>query len=142
MFTSYREKYLEEQVEVLSKFLEKNPQYEEFTNVFRKFLYKDNYYCKISVGKNKGNYFQSYLSSILKNYNIVLSSYENEPQFIIKGHRGDTITVINLALIKNIHINTTKDKNGKPYIYEISFTYDQEDCIVDYELYFIDNNIS
>lgn len=137
-------KRLEEKNQILNKFLENNPQYEELVEVFKKFLHKKSESrCEICVGKRNDDCFQSYLSTIANNYNVILSNYQDEPQFIIKENCRNTLVAINLSLVKNIHIDTIeyKDENINVCDYKIDFSYNQGDCEVDYHIHFYNTNL-
>lgn len=137
-------KRLEEKNRILNTFLEGKPQYEELVKVFKKFLHKKNESrCEIYVGKRNNDCFQSYLSTIANNYNVILSNYQDEPQYIIKDYRGNTLVAINLSLVKNIHIDTTEyeDENTYVYDYKIDFAYNLGDFEVDYHMHFYNTNL-
>lgn len=133
MVTSKR---LEEKREILNKFLVNNPQYKEIADVFGNFLHKENKHrCEIHIGKNNGDYFQSYLSIVVKSYNVILSNYETEPEYIIREYdNGNTLAVFNLALMENVHIDIAKDDYDNILDYEITFTYSQREYKIDYHM--------
>lgn len=140
-------KRLEEKNQILNKFLEYNPQYEKLVEVFKKFLHKKNdFRCEICVGKRNSdcfNCFQSYLSTIVNDYNIILSNHKDEPQYIIREYCGNTLVTINLSLVKDIHIDTTEYKDGHINVcdYKIDFSYNQGDCEIDYHIHFYNTNL-
>ena len=110
-------------------------EYRQFADLFTPMLFKENYHnIFINVGIKSYKSFTSWLSTKLENFVVVLSVFDKEPQLIIRGKDGLNITMINLALISNLHIKTTENPNS--YYHDIEFRYNNE---VDYQMRIVIN---
>lgn len=113
--------------------------HKKFIDIFFPMFYQQNKHrLEISVGKKISNeVFQSLLTTTTKNFNVVLTQYGNEPQFIIREfNSNNSITCINLALIKDLEINTI-DNAPFDTRYKIDFNYNNE---IDYRMWIVVEN--
>ena len=104
-------------------------EYQNLANLITPMLFKENYHkLYIGVGSQSPKSFTSWLSTSLENFIFVLSTFNEEPQLIIKSN-GFNIASINLALITSLHINT--HDNPDSWYYDIEFRYNNE---IDYKM--------
>jgi hypothetical protein len=111
-----------------------NEECKKLIDIFLPMFYQENkHYLEISVGKKASeSKFCSVLSMITTNFNIKLSTWNNEPQFIISDFvHNNTIATINLKLIENLCIESEEDDNINFYRYSIYFNYNNE---IDYNI--------
>ena len=97
----------------------------KFIDLFYPELWKSkntNNKLEISVGKRKANGFQSYLNSVHNNFDVLITSYKNEPQLIFKN-KYNTITIINLKAMDNLSVNVVDRDDISFYQYTIYFRY-------------------
>lgn len=110
-----------------------NKEIAQFVDLFSPMFYERNKHrLEISVGKKLSNYcFSPWLSNVLHDFTVTPDCWEeDEPQIIIKEMSyHNTVALINLAVINNIHIETQEDKEVKFNRYNIYFNYNNE---VDY----------
>jgi hypothetical protein len=103
-----------------------NAECKQLIDILLPMLFRNNNgYLKISVGtKISESKFHSLLSMTTNNFIVKLSKYGNEPQLIFEDEIpfANTITVINLMLVKDIHIEIESDENDS-VCYNIQFTY-------------------
>ena len=110
---------------------------QQLIDIFLPMLFQDNEgRIEISVGRRiSETKFVSWLSWVSKKFVVIPSMYGNEPQMIIRGVDSSTTNaLINLTLIKNIHITTNEDENR--CCHEICFNYNNE---VDYKMHIVLN---
>ena len=115
----------------------KAKEYQQFVDLFLPMLFQENDgRLTISVGKKiSESNFVSWLSCVSKKFVVIPSMYDNEPQMIIRDVDNTNVNVlVNLALIKDIHITTKEDVNR--CWYEICFNYNDE---VDYQMHIVVN---
>jgi hypothetical protein len=102
-------------------------EYKEFINIFFPMLYRDNIrHClKISIGKKMSeSKFYSALSATTTKFVVKLSCCKNEPQFSIYDMvHHEVITSINLALVKDLHIENNEYDSDS---YDVAFNYNNE----------------
>ena len=105
-------------------------EYLQFADLFLPMSFKENHHnIFINVGIKSSKSFTSWLCTKLENFVVVLGVFGKEPQLIIRGKDGINTTMINLALISNLHIKTTE--NPYSYYHDIEFRYNNE---VDYQM--------
>ena len=110
-------------------------EYQQFADLFLPMSFKENFHnLFINVGIKSTKSFTSWLCTKLENFVIVLSVFDKEPQLIIRGKDGINTTMINLALMSNLHIETTE--NPYSYYHDIEFRYNNE---VDYQMRIVIN---
>lgn len=111
-----------------------NMECKQLIDIFFPMLFKNNKnYLRISIGtKVSESKFCSLLTTTTNDFIIKLSSYGNEPQLIFENETpfANAITMINLALMKNIHIEVESDENNSVH-YNIQFTYNDK---IDYNI--------
>lgn len=109
-------------------------EHKKLIDLFFPTLYEESKYrLEISVGKKKSEHkFQSFLSTITRNFVVKLGYWNNEPQFIIEDKTTRmSIVALNLALINSLHIEEEKKEDGTIFQYLIDFNYNNE---VDYHI--------
>lgn len=114
-----------------------NEEYKKFIDIFLPMLYQENKHrLEISVGKRMSDSeFNSWLSTTTKNFIVRCTQWNNEPQLVISDAEYHyTVVVINLGLIKDLHIESTEDDNINFYRYNICFNYNNE---VDYSIHIV-----
>lgn len=114
-----------------------NKEYQQFVDIFLPMLFqKNNNRLEISVGKKiSKNQFMSWLSVVTNRFNVIPSVYGDCPLLIIKDCANRSLPVIvslNLANIKELHIETEKDNGFSRH--NICFNYDE----VDYQMHITD----
>ena len=113
----------------------KNDEYKKLIDIFSPMFYQENKHrLEISVGKKLSEFhFRPILSSVTNNFIISLSKWKNEPQFVIKDIvEHNVITLINLALINNLRIESKKYEDINFYEHNIYFNYNNE---IDYHIH-------
>lgn len=112
--------------------------HKKLIDIFFPMLYQENkHYLKISVGKKiPDRNFQSILSTITTDFIVGVSCWNNEPQFVFRNNTKlkNVITVVNLALIKDIQIKAEEDNKINLFVYNIYFNYNDE---IDYHIHII-----
>lgn len=110
-------------------------EYQQFADLFLPMSFKENCHnLFINVGIKSPKSFTSWLSTKLENFIVVLNVFNEEPQLIIRGKSGLNVTMINIALISKLHIETTDNPNS--CYYDIEFRYNNE---VDYQMRIVIN---
>lgn len=113
-------------------------EHKKLIDIFLPMLHQENKHrLEISVGKKVSDYsFQSILSMITTDFIIRLTCWNYEPQLIIKDNTKfkNIITTINLALIKNIKIESKEESKINFFEYNIYFNYNNE---IDYCIHII-----
>lgn len=111
-------------------------EYQQFVDIFLPMLFQENNNrLAISVGKKVAETkFVSWLSMVTHKFTAIPTMYGNEPQLIIRDGTNLNNTLINLALIKDLHIDTEETVND--YRYQICFNYNNE---VDYQMHIVVN---
>lgn len=111
-------------------------EHQQLVDIFLPIMFQENEgRIEINVGRRiSETKFVSWLSWTSKKFVVMPSMYNDcEPQMIIKG--VDSLTanaLINLTLIKDIHITTNEDENR--CWHKICFNYNNE---VDYEMHIV-----
>lgn len=108
----------------------------EFITFLTPMFFRENKHSLvIRVGKRLSDIaFQTYLTSPIKDFNVVLGKHEQTPILIFNGVRSHTTYMtINLDLVKDV-IFKSINVNSTMSNCKISFNYNNE---VDYELDFI-----
>ena len=108
---------------------------QQLVDIFLPMLFQENEcHIEISVGRNiSENKFVSWLSWFSKKFIVIPSMCDNEPQIVIRGvDSTNTNALINLTLIKDIHITTDEDENRCRH--NICFNYNDE---VDYQMHIV-----
>ena len=101
----------------------------QFVDIFSPMLFNENEgRMEIGVGhKESESKFSFWLKTTVHKFNVVLSCCNEEPQFIIKdmvNRATDTITAINLALMRNLVIKAVETEDGNSY--KIDFNYNNQ----------------
>lgn len=111
-------------------------EHKKLIDIFLSMLYQENRdRLEISVGKKISKLkFYQFLSAITTNFVVKLSCWSNEPQIIIQDitQYYKTIVTFNLALIKDLYVESEKGDNNNFFRYNIYFNYNNE---VDYNIH-------
>lgn len=108
---------------------------QQLIDIFLPMMFQENKNkLEISIGRRiSEKKFVSLLCCVSKNFVVIPTMYNNEPQMIIRDSENkNTIALINLALIKNIHIVTNETENW--CLHDICFNYNNE---VDYMMHIV-----
>lgn len=113
-----------------------NEEYKKLIDIFLPMFYRKNKnHLEISVGKRMSKTkFYSALSMLTTNFIVKLSDFNNEPRFIISDATAHdkVITIINLKLVKDLHIESEEDEVINFYRHNICFNYNNE---IDYHIH-------
>lgn len=112
-------------------------EHKKLVDIFFPMLYQENKHrLEISVGKKiSESKFNCSLSMFTDNFIVVLDRSGNDPQLIIKyATNGNSIALINLALVKDLQIKTEEDKYINFCGHNIYFNYNDE---IDYHLHIV-----
>ena len=105
----------------------------QFVDIFFHMFFEENeHHLEVSVGHRKSkSMFDCWLRTITNKYNICLSHWNNEPQFIFKdvSNYSTNIMAINLALMRDLNIKTEEIPEFNRYI--IDFNYNNQ---IDYNI--------
>ena len=120
-----------------------NKDCKKFVDLLFPMIYKKNTdRLEISVGKipehdplhKQGSdvVFYPVMSIITRNFNVCLNNYGNEPELVFNDMvQHCTITTINLAKIKELHIEEEIDESINWHRYDVFFNYNNE---IDYHI--------
>ena len=110
-------------------------EYQQFVDIFLPMLFQVNENrLIINIGKKTSKSFVSWLSMKTYKFTAIPTMYGNEPQLIIRDGTNFQNMLINLTLIKDLHIDI--DETANDYRCQIYFNYNNE---VDYQIYIVAN---
>ena len=105
----------------------------QFVDIFFPMFFEENEHrLEISVGHRKSeSMFDYWLRTVTHKFNIGLSHWNNEPQFLFKdvSNYSTNIMAINLALMRDLNIKTEEAPKFNRYIIDFNYNNQIDYCI-------------